>query len=186
MAYQRLASSAVMCNRAFTDVTVQADIVKSVGGPAGAVFAVAARLNGNNSVGQLTGYSFAYEPFASSGTGEVVLYRINPGVSITDIGSQQVTSNPAKGHRFVLEIEGTQLHGQVFEIGRGLVAEKFATDATYASGFVIAYSQNPLPPVDVTWDNLSATAVCGADINDDGTVNVDDLLAVINDWGPCS
>jgi hypothetical protein len=50
------------------------------------------------------------------------------------------------------------LHGQVFEIGGGMVAEKFAVDATYASGFsgLFAYSQNPIPPLDVTWDNFSA------------------------------
>lgn len=35
----------------------------------------------------------------------------------------------------------------------------------------------------MTWDNFSVTAICGADINNDGTVNVDDLLAVVNAWG---
>jgi hypothetical protein len=89
----------------------------------------------------------------------MVLYRINPGVSITDIGSQQVTLNPARDYRFVLDIQGDQVHGQVFEIGGGLVAERFATDNTYTSGFsgLIAYSQVPVPPVDVTWDNFNAT-----------------------------
>jgi hypothetical protein len=154
----------------FTDVNVSADIVSFIGPPAGAVFGVAARLSGLNGVGQLTGYSYAYEPFAAGGTGEMVLYAINPGVAITDLGSQQVTRDPAKDYRFVLDIQGTQLHGQVFEIGGGMVAEKFATNALYASGFsgLIAYSQNPVPPVDVTWDNFStnvpepATAVLGA------------------------
>jgi hypothetical protein len=143
----------------FTNVTTSADIVNFVGSPAGAVFGVGARLNGMNGLGQLTGYAYAYEPFAAGGTGEMVLYRINPGVSITDIGSQQVTLNPARDYRFVLDIQGDQLHGQVFEIGGGLVAERFATDNTYASGFsgLIAYSQVPVPPVDVTWDNFNAT-----------------------------
>lgn len=140
----------------FSNVNVMADIVSFTGPPAGAVFGVAARLNGNNALAQLTGYAYVYEPFAAGGTGEIVLYRINPGVSITDIGSQQVTLDANKDYTFVLDIQGTQLHGQAFEIGGGMVAEKFATDATYASGFsgFIAYSQNPVPPVDVTWDNF--------------------------------
>jgi hypothetical protein len=141
-----------------SNVRVSADIVSFVGPPAGAVFGVAARLNGNNALGGLTGYAYSYEPFASAGTGEMVLYRINPGVSITDIGSQQVTLDPLKDYTFVLDISGTSLHGQVFEIGGGMVAEKFATDATYGSGFsgVIAYSQNPVPPVDFTIDNFAS------------------------------
>jgi hypothetical protein len=139
-----------------TDTHVEADLVNFIGSPAGPVIGVAARLSGLNGVGQLSGYAYAYEPFAASGAGEMVLYRINPGVSITDIGSQQVTLDPNKDYRFVLDVSGTQLHGQVYEIGGGLVAERFATDAVIASGFsgLIAYSQNPVPPVDVTWDNF--------------------------------
>ena len=39
-----------------------------------------------------------------------------------------------------------------------MVAERFANDATYASGFagLFAYSQVPFHPVDVTWDNFEA------------------------------
>ena len=112
----------------FTDVTVSSDVVSFTGSPAGAVFGVAARLNGLNGVGQLTGYAYAYEPFASAGAGEMVLYRINPAVSITDIGSQQVTLDANKDYKFVLDIQGTQLAGRVFEIGGGMVAENLRTD----------------------------------------------------------
>src|SRR5688572_26842682 len=143
-----------------TDVTVAADIVSFIDDPQaqGAPFAVAARLDGNNAFNSLKGYALAYEPHAAGGLGEVVLYRIN-GASLVDLGSQQVTLDTAKDYRFVLDIQGTQLHGQVFEIGGGLVAERFATDSTHATGFsgLFAYSQNPLPPVDVTWDNFSST-----------------------------
>jgi hypothetical protein len=140
----------------YSNVNVMADIVNFTGPPVGAVFGVAARLNGLNGLAQLTGYAYAYEPFAAGGTGEMVLYKINPGVSLNDLGSQQVTLDANKDYTFVLDIQGTQLHGQVFEIGGGMVAEKFATDAAYASGFsgFMAYSQNPVPPVDVTWDNF--------------------------------
>lgn len=143
----------------YSDVNVRADFV-SFGGPGNnGVFAVGARLNGVNTVGGLTGYAYAYEPFASSGAGEMVLYRVNPGVSITDIGSQQVTLDPSKDYTFVLDVVGSSLHGQVFEIGGGLVGEKFATDATYASGFsgLFGYSQNPIAPTDFTADNFATS-----------------------------
>jgi hypothetical protein len=75
-----------------------------------------------------------------------------------DLGAQQVTLDPTRDYRLVLEVLGTQLHGQLFEVGGGLLAERSATDAAHTSGFpgLFAYSQNPLPPVDVTWDNFSA------------------------------
>jgi len=139
-----------------TDGRVEVDFVQ-FGGPGGnPVFGVAGRLNGNDAVGALAGYGYAYEPFAAGGLGEMVLYRINPGVSLTDIGSQQVSLNPASDYRFVLEFSGSTIHGQVFEIGGGLVAERFATDATYGSGFsgVLGYSQSPVLPTDFTVDNF--------------------------------
>jgi hypothetical protein len=146
-------------SQSFTNVTTQADIVAFLDDPQlqGAPFGVGARLDGNNGFNLLKGYAYAYEPHAAGGAGEVVLYRIN-GASLVDLGAQQVTLDPNKDYRFVLDIQGTTLHGQVFEIGGGMVAERFATDATYASGFsgLFAYSQNPIPPLDVTWDNFSA------------------------------
>jgi hypothetical protein len=143
----------------FTDVQVSADIVSFRDDPQaqGAPFGVGARLDGNNAFNTLKGYAYAYEPHAAGGLGEVVLYRIN-GASLADLGAQQVTLDPSKDYRFTLNVTGNQLHGQVFEIGGGMVAEHFASDSTYASGFsgLFAYSQNPIPPVDVTWDNFSA------------------------------
>jgi hypothetical protein len=142
----------------FVDGVVSADIVSFIDDPTadGAAFAVAARLNGDNAFNALQGYAFAYEPFAAAGLGEVVLYRIN-GLSLADIGSQSVTLDPARDYRFVLEIAGNQLHGQVFDIAAAtMVAERFALDNTYTTGFsgLFAYSQTPLPDVDVTWDNF--------------------------------
>lgn len=139
------------------DGRVEVDFVNFAGPGANPVFAVAGRLNGDNGLAALTGYGLAYEPFAASLAGEVVLYRINPGVSLTDIGSQQVSLDPSKDYKFVLEFSGSTIHGQVFEIGGGLVAERFATDSTYGSGFsgVLGYGQSPLtPPTDFTADNF--------------------------------
>jgi hypothetical protein len=140
----------------FTDVEVSADFV---GSPTGVAYGVAARLNGNNGINALSGYAYAYEPFAASGAGEVVLYRVD-GASLDDIGAQQVTLDMAnKDYTFVLRINGDQLHGQVFEVGGGMVAERFATDATYASGFsgVFGYSAAIATlPINYTIDNFRA------------------------------
>jgi hypothetical protein len=136
------------------NVRVSADFVQNA---TGAAYAVAARLNGNNSVNALTGYAYAYEPFAAGGLGEMVLYRVT-GASLSDIGSQQVTLDIAnKDYKFVLEVIGNQLHGQVFEMGGGLVAERFATDNAYASGYsgVFGYSAVAAQvPTDFTIDNF--------------------------------
>lgn len=140
------------------DGRVEADFVSFLGPGANPVFGVAARLNGNNSPLALTGYGYVYEPFAAGLTGEMVLYRIDPGGLGTDIGSQQVSLDPSKDYRFVLSIYGTSLHGQVFEIGGGMVAERFATDATYTTGFsgVWGFGRNGVtPPTDFTVDNVS-------------------------------
>ena len=148
--------------QSFTGVVVEADIVSFIDDAVaqGAPFGVGARLDGNNGFNLLKGYAYAYEPHAAGGLGEMVLYRIN-GASLVDLGAQQVTLDTNKDYRFRLTVQGTQLHGQLFEIGGGMVAERFATDATHASGFtgLFAYSQNPIPPVDVTWDNFSAQVV---------------------------
>jgi hypothetical protein len=160
-----------VAGQSFTNVTVSADVTAFLDDPVaqGAPFGVAARLDGNNAFNMLRGYAYAYEPHAAGGLGEVVLYRIN-GASLADLGAQQVTLDPNKDYRFVLDVQGTTLHGQVFEVGGGMVAERFANDATYASGFsgLFAYSQNPIPPLDVTFDNFRtqvpepATAVLAA------------------------
>jgi hypothetical protein len=166
---------------AMSNVTVSADIVNfvdlgaAVSGPVqGGVFGVAGRLNGNNAVAALTGYAYLYEPFSDGGNGEFVLARINPGVSVNDLGAtgvegvdyiRKVTLDTNKDYTFTLSIIGNQLHGEAREVGGPVVAYQNQTDATYASGFsgFIAYSQGPttgnppgFPPTDVTWDNFNS------------------------------
>jgi hypothetical protein len=139
----------------FSNVHVATDFVQN---ETGAAYGVAARLNGANGVNTLTGYAYAYEPFSAGGLGEVVLYKIT-GANLTDIGSQQVTLDMAnKDYTFSLDIIGSQLHGKVFEVGGGLVAQKTAVDATYASGFpgVFGYSAVAAGvPTDYTIDNFT-------------------------------
>lgn len=160
-----------------SDVVVSADVVNFVGPPAGGVFGVGARLNGFDALGQGTGYAYVYEPFSNGGAGEFVLARINPGVDVDDLGAdgvegvdyiRKVTLSPDKDYRFSLSVMGNQLRGQVHEILGGdpandpLIAYQtksnidMAPDPYYPSGFsgLLAYSQNPLPPTDVTWDNF--------------------------------
>lgn len=141
----------------FTDSITRADFVNFAGPGANPVFAVAARLNGNNTFNALTGYGLAYEPFAAGLTGELVLYRIT-GASLTDLGSMQLSLDPSKDYTFELAVIGSELRGRVFEVGGGMVAEKTATDTAFASGYsgILGYGQNGVtPPTDFTADNFS-------------------------------
>ena len=142
----------------YSAAITMADFV-SFGGPgANPVFGIGARLNGGATPVSLTGYAYVYEPFAASLAGEMVLYRIDPGGLGTDIGSQQVSLDPLKDYRFELEIQGSTLHGKVYEIGGGLVGEKIATDAAYATGMsgVFGFGNSGLtPPTDFTIDNFA-------------------------------
>lgn len=151
----------------YSGAITMADFV-SFGGPGtNPVFGVAARLNGNDTFVGLTGYAYVYEPFAASLAGEMVLYRIDAGGLGVDIGSQQVSLNPLLDYRLVLEINGSSLHGQVFEIGGGMVGERFATDAAYASGFsgVFGFGRTGVSgPTDFTIDNFSVVPEPGVSV----------------------
>lgn len=119
-------------NEWYTDVRVTADIKGfTYNGPSGSYFGIGARMNGDNSLPDvqvppampngtrtaLMGYSMQYEP--SSGNGEVTLI-INHGGGQKDIRSQVNTVlDTAKDYRFVLEVVGDELHGQIFEINAG-------------------------------------------------------------------
>ena len=107
----------------FTDVRVTADIVDFIGpGFDSAIvsFAIAARLNGDNSPPtdnkfHLNGYSYQYEPSADDGNGEMVL-NILHGDAFKDVRSQKVTLDPLKDYRVMLEVIGNLLHGTVREM----------------------------------------------------------------------
>ncbi len=153
--------------QSFTDVLVKADIVSFVDGPSqGGPFAVAARLDGNNAFNALKGYAYAYEPQADAGNGEFAIYRIN-GASLADLSPagvegvdyiRKVTLDPNKDYTMSLSIQGTTLQAVTREVGGPIVAFQEATDAAYASGSsgLFGYSQNPIPPTDITWDNFSS------------------------------
>jgi len=144
----------------YSDVRVSADFL-SFSAPLGGAFGIGARLNSDNSLANLNGYGYAYEPFAANGLGEMVLYRINNGVDLDDLNSVQVTLDPGKDYRFILDISGTTLRGSVLELGGGLVADQTVVDSTYASGVsgVFGYSSSAvgLPASDFTVDNFVVT-----------------------------
>jgi hypothetical protein len=132
----------------FTDVRVTADVLAFPNiGLQGSFFGVAARLNGDNSPPTVTptatrtnlnGYVYQYEASSAGGTGEMVLNILHGG-GLKDIGSQQVTLDNTKDYRFVLDIVGQVLRGQVFELNASggivsMVAEKTRDLTTLPAG----------------------------------------------------
>lgn len=85
---------------------------------------------------------------------------------------------------FVYSPTGTVLDQKRVNLGStSEVCHAFALgpgDSIYWTGFMA----RPVTGVDVATAKLGATPVPG-DITGDGVVNVSDLLAVINNWGPC-
>jgi hypothetical protein len=69
--------------------------------------------------------------------------------------------------------------GSIFDWGMGRSPDGLDTN----------HNQNDFNPMNITPGAANAdglVGICVGDINGDGTVNVDDLLAVINAWGPCA
>lgn len=58
-------------------------------------------------------------------------------------------------------------------------------DLAYTAHIAFTSTRNGDPRGDVYYDRIPASAVKPADINNSGSVNIDDLLAVINAWGRC-
>ncbi len=140
----------------------------------------------------LAAYGYVYEPFSGT-AGEMVLYRFDPSLSspFNDLIAQPVALDPAKDYTFSLTVIGTELHGQVFEIGGGMVAESFATDATYASGYsgLLCISEDDsVPPAeptpDFTIDNFQTEDVVAGipgDYNNNLKVDAADYVLWRND-----
>jgi hypothetical protein len=196
----------------YTDVRVTVDFVDFQTGATAGWFGVAARLNGNNSPPvtgtgiALQGYSYQYEANARSGQGEVVLNVLHGG-GFKDIGSQPVSLDSSKDYRFVLEITGNTLHGQVFELSTGgvlgpKVAEKIRNLDTepvgninhdgnagtpevpfvpFASGYSGTFGVGHvfLSDIDYSIDNFRSESLVSVagDFDDDGDVDGVDLTA---------
>ncbi|RIK76094.1 MAG: hypothetical protein DCC67_14365 [Planctomycetota bacterium] len=194
----------------YTDVRVTADIVDFPNtGFTGSYFAIAARLNGDDSLPTaengiaLHGYSYVYEASAAGGDGEMVLEVLHRD-GLKDVGSEQVFLDNTKDYRFILEVVGQVMHGQVWELdGAGnqvlLVGERtrdlIANPPTFdhddddltpeipvqlvSSGYsgVFGVGHVFLSDADFTIDNFKTESLAG-DFDEDGDIDALDL----SDW----
>jgi hypothetical protein len=196
----------------FTGVRVSADFVDLPIGAQSPIslpswFGVAARLNGDNSPPsattgiQLHGYTYHFESSADNGNGEMVLGFLW-GQGIKDIGSQKVHLDPTQDYRFVLEVLGDVLHGQVYHLDgtpngtlvaedfRDVVAEPVNDDhdfdegtpdeplEPYASGFsgVFGVGHVFFFEPDFTADNFRTETAVAGDYNRNGEVDAADYV----------
>jgi hypothetical protein len=100
------------------------------------------------------------------------------------MGAQRVTLDQSKDYRFILELIGNTIHGQVIDLTSGMrVAESFknidsnASDPIYANGTsgVIGYTQSPFRPV-FSIDNFRSEEALAGDYNRDGSVDAADYV----------
>jgi hypothetical protein len=172
----------------FDNVRVSMDLVDFHaifnGQPPGPSFVhIMARSNGNNDFLGLTGYAYGYDPVANAGGGEMVLYRNDVNDPVKDIGSQRVHLDEAKDYRFVLELVGNVIHGQVFNLtdGGALVAEMFNNIATnptvYASGTsgIFGYTEQPFE-TRFTIDNFRSETIVAGDYSENGATDAGDYV----------
>jgi hypothetical protein len=172
----------------FTDVRVSMDLVDFhttfTGGPPGPSFVqIMARSNGDNNFLGLTGYAYGYDPLANAGGGEMVLYRNDPNDPVSDIGSQRVHLDETKDYRFVLEVIGNVIHGQVYNLtdGGNLIAESFANIGNetnvYSSGTsgVFGYTESPFD-TQFTIDNFRTETAVAGDYTRDGSTDAADYV----------
>jgi hypothetical protein len=172
----------------YTDVRVSLDLVEfytTFDPPNGPAFInIMARSNGDNGPAALTGYAYGYDPLADANAGEIVLYRVDPGADVRDIGAQRVTLDQNKDYRYVLELIGNTIHGQVTDLSNGMiVAELFKNiannpnDPVYASGTsgAMGYTQSPFNTV-FGIDNFRTEEALAGDYNRDGSVDTADYI----------
>lgn len=197
----------------FTDVRVSADLVDFPNiGPAGSNFAIMARSNNNNNPlvqdfeNTLHAYSYQYEPGSDGGQGELVLSVFWAG-GPKDVRSEKVYLDNTRDYRFVLEVIGSTLHGQVFDLTGGgvMVAEQwrdviaepvmldhdgspFTPDIPhelYTSGYsgLYAYGYILATDADVTFDNFRTETAVAGDYNRNGATDAADYVLWRNTLG---
>ncbi len=174
----------------FEDVRVTADIVDFPNtGPQGSWFAIAARLNGDNSLPSpgvglpLRGYSYQYESSAAGGNGEMVLNLVY-GDGLKDLRSQKgAISVPlldnTKDYRFIFEVIGNVLHGKVLNLTDGgvIVAEQFRNLDVEPVGNIDHDGDNTTPEIPFVpyTDGYSGVYAVGHVFLSDGNVTIDNF-----------
>lgn len=102
-----------------TDTRVRATYVGATA-PTGLGYGVMARANASNGFNALQAYQYSYDALA----GEMILGKIS-GLSLGDDGSQSVAFDFVnKDYTFELNVTATHLHGRVYEVGGGIIANK--------------------------------------------------------------
>jgi hypothetical protein len=206
----------------FRDVRVTVDIVDFPNvGELGSNFAIMARNNGNNDPllqdfeNTFHAYGYEYQPGEAESnppgeSGEMVL-TLGWAGGVTDIGSQKVRLDNGKDYRFVLEVIGTTLHGQVFNLTDGgiLVGERFRDLAAepvfvnhdnnsttppiqhvpYTEGYsgMYAYGYVILSDANVTFDNFRTETLVAGDYNGNGVTDAADYVIwrkTLGEMGP--
>jgi hypothetical protein len=192
-------------------VRVSVDIVDFPNvGELGSNFAIMARDNGNNNPllqdfeNTFHAYGYEYQPGEGESnppgeSGEMVL-TLGWAGGVRDIGSQKVRLDNGKDYRFVLEVVGSTLHGQVFNLTDGgiligerfrdLIAEPVMLDhddnngtpdiqhvpymegfsGMYAYGYIIASDAN------VKFDNFRTETLLAGDYNRNGVTDAADYV----------
>jgi hypothetical protein len=170
----------------FGDVRVSMDLVefhKSQAGPPGPSLPhIMAHSNGANGQAAMTGYAYGLDPFAGN-DGEVSLFRVNPGLDIDDLSAQRATLEEGKSYRFILEVIGNTLHGQIYNLtDGGKVAEQFVDlvfegGPTYANGTsgTFGYTEDPFSTT-FGIDNFKAETAVAGDYNRDGKTDAADYV----------
>lgn len=171
----------------FTDVTATADFVSPT--PSGYQFGVMVRANGVNSFGGLNGYTYGYR----GGEPRMEIVRFN-GLTIGSIATTNLAASldfANKQYRMSITAIGTQITGNLYEIGGGLISTTTATNAEIADGysgiFGISGSAGtgitPTTPLgsslDFTIDNFrteTAAAPLTGDYNTNGKVDAADYV----------
>ena len=144
---------------AFGNGYVQSDVVTWQGNGVFGAWGLGARLNNLNAILGLTGYAFVYEPYGNTYTGDIRLERLGPPSIFNSLAALNVTLTPGNQYTLTLETAGSSIIGSIWNVGQvgvSLVGSVSAIDATYASGSVglFAVTQQPIPTVDVTFDNF--------------------------------
>jgi hypothetical protein len=147
---------------------------------------------------QATGIKGYVASFSTVGTGTIELFRGDaPGI-IFFLGGGPIPwpSSPLEEFLIQLDVFDGVVSARVWRPGEAFPAPQIsAADATYASGVASIAIQDfggtsfSDATAVVRFAQASSTPLTHSGVGDttaDGVVNVDDLLHIINTWGPCS
>jgi hypothetical protein len=142
-----------------TDGAVQSDVVTWQGNGLFGPFGVGARVSNVAAPLNLNGYAAEYVPTDHGGLGGFELTRMGPPSIFNGLGYTAVSLTPGQQYTITLSTWGGLIVGSIWNVGQvgtSLVAQLSAYDTTYTSGYAALFGvcQQPMPTVDVTFDNF--------------------------------